>query len=52
MVNGQPLNGGLSAANNMIPVNEISSIRVLKTPSEVGMYGVRGANGVIVITLK
>jgi TonB-dependent SusC/RagA subfamily outer membrane receptor len=52
VVNGQQLNGGLQEAMNIIPVSDIKSIRVLKNPSEVGGYGVRGANGVIVITLK
>ena len=32
--------------------NDIESIRVLKNPEDTGIYGVRGANGVIVITTK
>ena len=31
---------------------DIESIRVLKDPADTGLYGMRGANGVIVITLK
>lgn len=52
VVNGQQLGGGLQEAMNIIPVSDIKSIRVLKNPSEVGAYGVRGANGVVLITLK
>ena len=52
VVNGQPLSGGLRDAVQMVPVNEIKSIRVLKNPSEIGFYGVRGANGVIEIAMK
>ena len=52
VVNGQALSGGLREAVQIIPVATIKSIRVLKTPSETGMYGVRGANGVIVIQLR
>ena len=52
VVNGQVLNGGLRAASEVVPVNEIQSIRVLKNASETGFYGVRGANGVIEIKLK
>lgn len=52
IVNGQAIEGGLSAVSSMVPVADIARISVLKTPSETSMYGVRGANGVIVIKLK
>lgn len=52
VVNGQILGGGRRAASNFVPVNDIQSIRVLKNPSETGIYGVQGANGVIEIQLK
>jgi iron complex outermembrane receptor protein len=32
--------------------HDIESIRVLKDPADIGIYGMRGANGVIVITTK
>ena len=31
---------------------DIESIKVLKNPADIGIYGVRGSNGVIVITTK
>lgn len=37
------------AVPNLNP-HDIESIRVLKDPADIGIYGVRGANGVIVIT--
>ena len=40
--------GSLSSINPY----EIESITVLKDPSDTAMYGVRGANGVIVIKMK
>jgi len=52
VVNGQPLSGGLQAAAASLPVNEIRQIRVLKNPSDLGVYGVRGSNGVVEITLR
>ena len=52
VINGTPINGGLAAANSMVIVNDIQSIKVLKTPSETSFYGLRGAAGVIVIQLK
>lgn len=52
VVNGQAIDGGLSAVSSMVPVADIARISVLKTPSETSMYGVRGANGVVVIKLK
>jgi TonB-dependent SusC/RagA subfamily outer membrane receptor len=32
--------------------HDIESIKVLKNPSDIGIYGMRGANGVIVIKTK
>lgn len=52
VVNGQPLAGGLSTASQTVPVANIKSIRVLKNAEDIGFYGVRGANGVIEITMK
>jgi TonB-dependent SusC/RagA subfamily outer membrane receptor len=37
---------------NMINPNDIESVKVLKNASETAMYGMRGANGVVVITTK
>ena len=52
VINGQPISGGLQEASLIVPVQEIKAIRVLKNAEEVGIYGVRGANGVIEIDLK
>jgi TonB-dependent SusC/RagA subfamily outer membrane receptor len=52
VIDGQQISGGLQFASRMVPVNDIKSIRVLKNPNETAIYGVRGANGVIVIRLK
>jgi TonB-dependent SusC/RagA subfamily outer membrane receptor len=41
-------NGTLSWLNPQ----DVESIEVLKDPSSAAIYGVRGANGVIVITTK
>ncbi len=41
-------NGGLTGINPY----DIESIRVLKDPAETAMYGMRGANGVILIKTK
>jgi TonB-dependent SusC/RagA subfamily outer membrane receptor len=51
VVDGVTLDVG---ANNLSWLNphDISSITVLKNPSETAIYGVRGANGVIVVTTK
>ena len=52
IVDGVPFapanDGGLSGINPY----DISSIRVLKDAADITMYGVRGANGVIVIKTK
>ncbi len=41
-------NGGLTGVNP----HDIESIHVLKNPADVAIYGMRGANGVIVIKTK
>ena len=52
IVDGVPfaptVDGGLSGLNP----NDIASIRVLKDATDITMYGIRGANGVIVIKTK
>jgi TonB-dependent SusC/RagA subfamily outer membrane receptor len=45
-VDGVALQGNINSINP----NDISSVQVLKDPSQTAMYGVRGANGVIVIS--
>lgn len=52
VVNGQPFNGGFQDLSNAIDVNLIHSIQVLKNASDTSFYGMRGANGVILIKLK
>jgi TonB-dependent SusC/RagA subfamily outer membrane receptor len=41
-------NGGLTGVNP----HDIESIHVLKNPADIAIYGMRGANGVIVIKTK
>ena len=43
---------GVERDLNRVDVNEIESFSVLKDASASAMYGVRGANGVIIITTK
>ena len=51
-INGQVVSGGYASVRNMVGPMDIRSIRVLKNPDELVMYGVRGSNGVIKIRLK
>jgi TonB-dependent SusC/RagA subfamily outer membrane receptor len=43
------LNGNQINDISSININDVKLIRVLKKPNEIAMYGVRGANGVIMI---
>ncbi len=52
VVDGNVVSGGLRDAMSVVPAQDIKSIRVLKAGPETSLYGVRGANGVIKITLK
>jgi TonB-dependent SusC/RagA subfamily outer membrane receptor len=47
-----PIQPGRNGALSGINPYDIESIKVLKDPAETGLYGMRGANGVIVITMK
>ena len=52
VVDGMPIQAGPDGALTGINPNDIESIRVLKDAADTAMYGMRGANGVIVIKTK
>jgi TonB-dependent SusC/RagA subfamily outer membrane receptor len=52
LIDDVPYTPGPSGALVGINPYDIESIKALTKPDETAMYGVRGANGVIVITLK
>ena len=52
IVNGVSLGFDYSSVYSVIDRTEIKSVQVLRRPEEVGLYGVRGGNGVIKIQLK
>ena len=52
IVDDMPFRPGPNGALTGINPYDIESIRVLKDPAETAIYGMRGANGVIVIRTK
>ena len=52
VLDGMPIQPGPNGTLTGINPYDIESIQVLKDPADVAMYGVRGANGVIVIKTK
>jgi TonB-dependent SusC/RagA subfamily outer membrane receptor len=52
IVDGSPFQPALDGTLTGISPNDIASIKVLKNPADLTMYGARGANGVIVIKTK
>lgn len=52
VLDGIPIQPGPGGALTGINPNDIESIRVLKDAADTAMYGMRGANGVIVIKTK
>ncbi len=52
VLDGVPITPGPGGSLTGIDPYDIESIKVLKNPSDTGIYGIRGANGVIVITTK
>jgi TonB-dependent SusC/RagA subfamily outer membrane receptor len=51
VVDGVPVEGSRNTLSWLDP-HEIESVQALRNPSETAIYGVRGANGVIVIKTK
>jgi len=52
IVDGQAVNPGPGGGLSGLNPNDIESIKVLKDPASMSMYGSRGGNGVIVIKTK
>lgn len=52
VLDGMPFQPGPNGVLTGINPYDIESIQVLKTPAETAIYGMRGANGVIVIKTK
>jgi TonB-dependent starch-binding outer membrane protein SusC len=52
VIDGSPFEPGPSGALTGVNPYDIETIKVLKNPADIGVYGMRGANGVIVITTK
>jgi TonB-dependent SusC/RagA subfamily outer membrane receptor len=52
VVDDVPVRPGPGGALFGVNPHDIETIKVLKDPAETGLYGVRGGNGVIVITTK
>jgi TonB-dependent SusC/RagA subfamily outer membrane receptor len=52
VVDESPVSAGPSGFLRGLNPYDIESIKVLRNPADIGIYGMRGANGVIVITTK
>jgi TonB-dependent SusC/RagA subfamily outer membrane receptor len=52
VIDDMPFTPGPGGALTGVNPHDVESIRVLKDPAETGRYGVRGANGVILVTTK
>jgi TonB-dependent SusC/RagA subfamily outer membrane receptor len=52
VIDGSPMEPGPGGVLSGINPYDIETIRVLKDPSQTGVYGMRGANGVILVTTK
>jgi TonB-dependent SusC/RagA subfamily outer membrane receptor len=52
IVDGSPIQPSATGALTGLNPYDIDTIKVLKNPEDTGIYGVRGGNGVIVITTK
>lgn len=52
VVDGVELDPAQSSLLTTINPHDVATIQVLKDPSQLSLYGIRGSNGVIVITTK
>ncbi len=52
ILDGMPIQPGPNGALTGLNPHDIESIKVLKDAADTAIYGVRGANGVIIITTK
>ncbi len=52
VIDGTPISPGPGGTLVGVNPHDIESIKVLKNPEDIGVYGMRGANGVIVVTTK
>jgi TonB-dependent SusC/RagA subfamily outer membrane receptor len=52
VIDGVPVSGGSGGGLSGVNPHDIETIKVLKDPADIGIYGIRGGNGVILITTK
>jgi TonB-dependent SusC/RagA subfamily outer membrane receptor len=52
VVDGSPMEPGPGGVLSGVSPHDIEAIRVLKDPADIAIYGMRGANGVILVTTK
>jgi iron complex outermembrane receptor protein len=52
VIDDVPMPSGRGGSLTVINPYDIESIRVLKNPEDIGIYGMRGSNGVVLITTK
>jgi TonB-dependent SusC/RagA subfamily outer membrane receptor len=52
VIDGSPFTPGPGGSLTGVNPHDIESIEVLKSPPETTLYGLRGANGVILVTTK
>ena len=52
VIDDVPVTPGPGGALIGLNPHDIETIRVLKDPADTGLYGMRGANGVVIVTTK
>jgi TonB-dependent SusC/RagA subfamily outer membrane receptor len=52
VVDGSPMNAGPNGVLTGLNPHDIESIKVLRNPADIAIYGMRGSKGVILITTK
>lgn len=52
VINGNPIGNNFATVFNMVDIQQVKRVRVLKSSVDTSMYGMRGATGVVEIEVE
>jgi len=52
VLNGNIVGRDYTQVYQMVDIQQVSSVKILKNAGDIGLYGVQGANGVVEINLR
>jgi hypothetical protein len=52
VLNGNVVGRDYNQVYQMVDIQQVASVKILKNAGDIGLYGVQGANGIVEITLR